>query len=214
MADTEKKKTFLEVLWEILQTAGLGLGILAIKGSIETAFAETGKKAGEKIGEKIGEVTGLSSDEAKKTDADEISLCKVYAKGDLTDTEKKQARTWIRELRRVNPELASEFTRRIHNILIELTIQKEIKSGKQAKNEVNDSDGIKVAVSLIRDILNAPNDNARLELLEDENIKVTPPKPTPEFVKKAKEAEEKNRGELEKTSSDWRERAKKWRDNK
>lgn len=195
----EKKKTFLEILWEGAQTAGLGLSILAVKESIETALAESGKKVGEKFGKKIGEAFGLTSDEAEKTDDDEISLGKVYVRGLLTPDEVRNIKIWIENLRNSSEteKLAQEFVRRIHNILIKSTKSHDVETGTKdkprKKTVVDDTEGMKIAVGLIRDILAEPTEERRLAILKRENIKVPAKKPTPaadavkKFSTKAKE---------------------------
>lgn len=220
MADTERKekKSGWRMVWEALQTVGAGAGILALQHAMEETLTGAGKKAGEVVGKKIGDAFGLNSEEAEKTDDDEISLRRVYLKGNMTPDEIKDAKNWLGRLRKENPKLANEYTKGIHNSVVKSVRQHEIDMGTKDKPKkktiTDDSDGIKIAVNLIRDILAESTDEKKLEVLERENIKVPTKKPTPEFVKKAKEAEKRNRGELEKISSDWRERAKKWREKK
>ncbi|MDO9231602.1 MAG: hypothetical protein Q7U36_03970 [bacterium] len=192
MVDTEKNKTEKKekrstgrMIWEALQTIGAGAGILALQHALNETFTSAGKKAGEVVSKKIGDAFGLSSEEAEKTDDDEISLGKVYVRGILTPNEVRDIKIWIESLRNSSEteKLADEFVRRIHNALVKSIKSHEIETGTKdkprKKTVVDDTEGMKIAVGLIRDILAESTEERRFAILKREKIKIPVKKPTP-----------------------------------
>ncbi|MFA6160377.1 MAG: hypothetical protein WC678_04820 [Parcubacteria group bacterium] len=187
MADIERKekKSGWRMVWEALQTVGAGAGILALQHAMEETLTGAGKKAGEVVSKKIGDAFGLTSEEAEKTDDDEISLGKVYVRGMLNPDEVRDIKIWIEGLRNSSEteKLADEFVRRIHNALVKSIKSHEIETGTKdkprKKTVVDDTEGMKIAVGLIRDILAEPTKERKLAILKREKIKIPVKKPTP-----------------------------------
>lgn len=186
-----------------------------IFSGIVTLVKKLSEKGAEKVEKKIGAVFGLSSEEAMKSDKDEIALAKVLVKGRLLKpNQKKEVRAWIGNLQETNPALANELTKRIFNILAETTTEDEttVGTGEKAKKKTfkNDADGILIAESLLLEILEA-SEEERLAVLKRNNIKVVPEKLHPK-VKKAKEfvkeITEKGFGAAKKVAGEVAEKAK------
>lgn len=161
-----------------------------IFSGIVTLMKKLSEKGVEKVEKRIEQALGLSSEDALKSDKDEIALAKVLVKGRLLKPDqKKEARAWIGNLQETNPLLANELTKRIYNILVETTTEDQSTegTGEKAKKKTfkNDADGILIAESLLLEILEAP-EGERLAVLKRNNIRVIPKKLHPQ-VEKAKQ---------------------------
>lgn len=213
--------------WEVLQTLGLGAGILSVKGGIENAVANAGKKAAEKIGEKVEKGLGLSSEAADKTFDDEALFEKALVKGTLSPDNKKKVRVIIVQLRKNKPELAKELVRWIYNTMIKFESKKKETTGpKDAKEErtyTDYSEGIEIIEELFNELIATQNDQEIEDILLQRNILVKEKKKTPldsaeeaakNSFKKATGAEKGNRQDLEQTSSNFRAWAKNLRDSR
>ncbi len=202
------------------------LGAIASIPIIGRIFGAMTDSAGTHIEKRASELFGLSSTSAEKNDDDEISFRKVLVKGVLlNDAQKQQIKEWIGRLRMSDPKLASEFTRRIHNILVKTTKQSEVESGTKdkpkKKTSTDESDAIRIAEDLVLDIVSATDDAERLRILARENIKVVASKTAPAvdatkkfFKEKIAEGEKANRKDFNETTANWAERAKAWRENR
>lgn len=185
-----------------------------IFSGIVTLAKKLTEKGAEKVEKRIEKAFGLTSEEALKSDKDDIALAKVLAKGILLKPEqKKEVRAWIGNLQETDPALASELTRRIFNILAETTTEDEstVGTGEKAKKKTfkNDADGILIAESLLLEILEA-SEKERLAVLKRNNIKVDPKKPHPKVEKAkkfAKETAEKGFGAAKKAAGKVAEKA-------
>lgn len=224
MTELIKKKSGWRKVWEVAQSLGAGAGVIALQQAISSASERAGKAAGKKIEEAMG----LDSEEASKTYDDEITFAKVLAKGTLTTEEKKKIKDWLGQLREEKPKLAGEVTRWIHNTLAKLGRQVKVSTGPKENREertyTDDSEGILVAESLIRDILEATNDEEKLKILKTFDIKVVEKKLSPsaekvrDFTQKTKgkivDGEKVNREELKTISASWVEKSKAWRERR
>lgn len=233
--EEDKKGLFKKLLGKLFSWESIDEIILA--GALYPVLKGLALKVVEKFGKKAEDVLGLDFESAKNKTIDDFYFLAAQANLDEKEiTRVYEFKHWLKEYDKdqEKPNGPDEETAFI------LYVAKMVKTFEREKGKVADGgkgnnqrqentlrDGVVLATRFFKNLLSKANNEDMRHFLENEKVFTLIPKPKEDspFAKKAKEffkevvdetvdGEKKNREDFNKTMTDWRSRAKAWRNSR